>query len=309
MKSWFGWVGIGVGIAVAAGAVGVVKLRNQRPIVIVNGEKITRARFLNELERNYGGAVLRQMLQEKLVLQQARKKGVMPTPQEVQAEIAEMREEEPDLDRQLRIRGKAVDDLSHDVEGRLAVAHLIASEVKLPDSEIQKLWATYQKRFNKPDGRKVEIVVAKTKEIGAKARRLLADGIPAEFASQNPGMALPGGRSQMILYRGQGPKEIEQPAFALRPGQVSEVVRLGNAFAVIKVTEVIPARQKRFEDVKQRLMIAAKLRKGKSEPELLQSLQQAAQIQFKSDRYKGLADASLASADPRGARVAQGVTK
>ena len=66
MKISFGWVGIGVGIAIAAGAVGAVKLRNQRPIVVINGEKITRARFLNELERNYGGAVLRQMLQEKL---------------------------------------------------------------------------------------------------------------------------------------------------------------------------------------------------------------------------------------------------
>jgi foldase protein PrsA len=305
MKSWFGWIGIGAGIVVAVGAVGAIKLRNQRPIVVVNGEKITRARFLNELERNYGGAVLRQLLQEKLVLQQARKKGVLPTPQEIQAEIAEMRQEEPDLDRQLRIRGKEVGDLSHDVEGRLAVARLIASEVNVPDSEIQKLWATYQKRFNKPEGRKVEIVIAKTSAIGDKARRLMADGIPAEFASQNPGMALPGGRSQMILYRGQGPAPIEQPAFALRPGQVSDVIRLGNAFAVIKVTEVIAPRQKRFEDVKPRLLIAAKLRKGKSEPELLQSLQKAAKIEFKSDRYKGLADATLTAADPRATRVAR----
>jgi foldase protein PrsA len=305
MKISFGWIGIGVGLAVAVGAVGAVKLRNQRAIVVINGEKITRARFLNELERNYGGTVLRQMLQERLVLQQAKKKGVMPTSAEVQKEIADMREEEPDLDRQLRIHGKAVEDLARDVEGRLAVARLIASDVNVPDSEIQKLWASYQQKFNRPEGRKVEMVLTKTSEIGEKARNLMVAGTPAEFASQSPGMALPGGRSQMILYRGQVPGALEGPIFALRPGQVSSVLRLGNAFAVVKVVETVPPRQKKFEDVKQRLLIAAKLRKGKSEPELLQALQKAAKIEFKSDRYKGLADASLTAVDPRGARLAK----
>src|SRR5437763_3380270 len=106
MKAWFGWIGLGVGVAIACASVGAVKLRNERPIVVINGEKISRTRFLAELEASQGANVLRHMIQEKLVMQQATKKGLLPTPAQVQTEIANLREAEPDVDRQLRLSGK-----------------------------------------------------------------------------------------------------------------------------------------------------------------------------------------------------------
>src|SRR5262249_31214256 len=106
MKSWFGWVGIGTGIAIAGASVAVVKLRLDRPIAVVNGEKISRGLFVAEMEKSDGASVLRRMIQEKLVMQQAQKKGLMPTTQQINAEIEDMRQADPDLDRQLRLRGK-----------------------------------------------------------------------------------------------------------------------------------------------------------------------------------------------------------
>src|SRR6266849_3323267 len=134
MKAWFGWVGIGTGLVIAGASMGAVKLRNERPIVVINGEQISRSRFLAELEAQQGANVLRRMMQEKLVLQQAAKKGLMPTPAQIQAEIAEMRQADPDLERQLRLSGKTTADLEHDSQGRLAAAHLIAADVKLSDA-------------------------------------------------------------------------------------------------------------------------------------------------------------------------------
>jgi hypothetical protein len=72
------------------------------------------------------------------------------------------------------------------------------------------------------------------------------------------------------------------------------------------VLETVPARQRSFEEVKEKLVVAAKLRKGKSQPELLQALQKSAKLEIKSDRYKGLEDTALPAADPRaGKQVAQ----
>jgi hypothetical protein len=305
MKLPFGWIGLGLGCAIAGAAVGAVKLRNERPIVVINGEKITRGLFMAELERTHGAEILRRMMREKLVTQEAKKKGLTPTHEQVQAEINEMRQAEPDLDRQLRINGKSMEDLVSDVHGRLALAHLIASDVKLTDTEVKALWTKHQKRFNRPEGRKVAMVMTRTAEIGDKARRLLLDGIPSEFAAQNPGMALPRGRSQLVVYRGQLPATFERQVFDLKTGAVSSVLPLGNAFAVVKVVESVPAQKKSFDEVKDRLVLSAKLQRGKKEPELLQALQKAAKIEFKSDRYKGLADASLAVPDPRATRVAR----
>jgi foldase protein PrsA len=305
MKSWFGWIGIGTGIIVAGASVAAFKLRTERPIVVINGEKISRGQFLAELEKSDGATVLRRMIQEQLVLQQAKKKGLMPTSQQINAEIDTMREGDPDLDRQLRLRGKTMEELKHDLRGRLAAANLIASEVKVPDSVAKTLWLSHQKQFNRPEGRKVEMVIARSNDIGEKARRLMADGIPAEFASQNTGMALPGGRSQILLYKGQLPASLENTVFSLKTGTVSQVLPLGSAFAVVKVVEEIPARQKKFDEVKDRLLLTAKLQKGKSQPELVQALQKQAKIEFKSERYAGLKDTALAAPDPRATRVAR----
>ena len=67
-----------------------------------------------------------------------------------------------DVDRQLRLSGKTPEDLENDIRGRLAAANLIAADVKLPDSEIKKLWASHQKQFNRPEARKVAMILAKS---------------------------------------------------------------------------------------------------------------------------------------------------
>lgn len=305
MKAWFGWVGIGMGLVIAGASVGVVKLRSERPIVVINGEQISRSRFLAELESTQGVGVLRRMIQEKLVMQAAEKKGLLPTPAQVQAEIARLRQAEPDLDRQLRLSGKTQEDLETDVRRRFAVANLMAAGVKLPDADVKKLWAAHEKQFDRPEGRKIAMILAKTADIGDKARRSMAAGAAADFVAQNPGMALPGGQSQIVLYRRQLPPALEKQVLAMKTGEVSPVLPMGKYFTVIKVLDQIPAQQKSFDEVKDRLALALKLQKGKTEPELIQSLQKEAKIEFKSDRYKGLADVALAAPLPGSVRVAR----
>ncbi len=305
MKSSFGWIGIGLGLAIAGTAIGAVKLRNERPVVVVNGEKISRSRFQTELEKEQGAGVLRRLIQEKLVLQAAQKKGVLPTPAQVQTELTQMRETEPDLDRQLRLRGKNIEELQGDLRGRLAMANLIAADVKMPDAEVKKLWSAYQKKINRPEGRKIAMVVTKSVDVGAKARGLMTAGTPAEFAAQNAGMALPGGRSQLSVYRGQLPPTLEKAVFDLKPGTVSSVLPMGQAFVVVKALEIIPAQKKSFDEAKDRLMLAAKVSKGKDQMELLQELQKSAKINFESHRYDNILDKALSTPETGNKRVAQ----
>ena len=149
------------------------------------------------------------------------------------------------------------------------------------------------------------MIVTKTADIGDKARRSLSAGATADFISQDPGMALPGGQSQIVVYRGQLPRTVEKTVFAMKTGEVSPVLPIGRYFTVIKVLDQIPPQHQSFDEVKDRLALALKVRKGKTEPELIQTLQKEAKIEFKSDRYKGLADVALAAPVPSSVRVAR----
>src|SRR5262249_33965241 len=155
----------------------------------------------------------RRMIQEKLILQQAAKKGMLPTPAQIQAEVTDLRQSDPDLDRQLRLSGKTEADLEHDIQGRLAADPPVAAHRKPSDQELKQLWASHQKQFDRPEARKISMILAKTNEIADRARRSMEAGADAEFAAQNAGMALPGGRSQIIAYRGQLPPRLEKQVF------------------------------------------------------------------------------------------------
>src|SRR5262249_38260768 len=63
-------------------------------------------------------------------------------------------------------------------------------------------------------------------------------------------------RSRVITINRRGtpgPAELEQAAFALKPGEVSRVIEATSGFFVLKCLRRIPADKKRFEDVRESL--------------------------------------------------------
>jgi peptidyl-prolyl cis-trans isomerase C len=98
----------------------------------------------------------------------------------------------------------------------------------------------------------------------------------ARQASQDPGSARNGGDLGAFGRRQMVPP-FEQAAFALKPGEVSDIVETPFGFHIIKVTERIPARKLAFAEVKDRLKL-----------EMVQQKRQEAQQSFvNSLRAKG----------------------
>ena len=110
---------------------------------------------------------------------------------------------------------------------------------------------------------------AEAKAAKAKADELLAQvkKAPADFAkiakqnSQDPGSAEKGGDLDWF-GRGAMVKAFEDTAFALKDGQVSDVVRSDFGFHVIRLTGVRAERTKPFEEVKADLLAELKREAG-----------------------------------------------
>jgi len=154
------------------------------------------------------------------------------------------------------------------LEYLLLDVNTLASGVTVTDDELHRLYESDQSRFGEPEHRKVRHILlpvpadaddakakAVLKEIQAVRQRILGGESFEEVAkevSKDPGSASKGG-SLGELEKGMMDPAFDQVAFTLAAGELSEPVRSRFGYHLIEVDEIIPARVKSFEEVKDSL--------------------------------------------------------
>jgi peptidyl-prolyl cis-trans isomerase D len=162
------------------------------------------------------------------------------------------------------------------------------------DADLLKLYNQNKEPFRTQDRVKVRHILltttGKSKDeevaIKAKAENLLKQlRAGADFAklakenSQDPGSAAKGGELDWVTH-GQTVPEFDKAAFALKPGEISDLVKTQYGYHIIQVEEKQSARLKPFEEVKPEML--ASYKKGKASQEL-QALADKAEAALKKD--------------------------
>lgn len=157
-------------------------------------------------------------------------------------------------------------------------ANAVAGSVDVSDAEVDTYYKANQTRYTAPEERRAShILVAINKDAKAadkaaakaKAEAILADvkKAPTTFAqvakakSEDPGSAEQGG-DLGIIEKGSLVPSVEASIFALKQGEVSNVVESDFGYHIITVTSVKPAAVKPLDEVKGD--IAAELKKQKA---------------------------------------------
>ncbi len=142
----------------------------------------------------------------------------------------------------------------------------VAGQITVPDAELRTYYDQNQSRFGAPEQRRASHILFTVGDNGSAkdkdSARKLADEVlakvkanPADFAklakqySKDPGSAANGG-DLGFFGRNMMVKPFEDAAFALKTGEISNVVESDFGFHIIRLTEVKPAQVKPFEEVK-----------------------------------------------------------
>jgi peptidyl-prolyl cis-trans isomerase D len=142
----------------------------------------------------------------------------------------------------------------------------IGDQVSVSDADVSAYYAANQQRFTAAEARRVShILIAVNKDASAadkaaakvKAEAVLAQvrTAPADFAkiakaqSQDPASAELGGDLDMI-EKGALPKPMEDAAYSLKQGQISDLVVSDFGFHIMTVTELKAASVKPLAEVK-----------------------------------------------------------
>jgi peptidyl-prolyl cis-trans isomerase D len=142
----------------------------------------------------------------------------------------------------------------------------LAEQISVGDDDIKAWYQSHGDRYKQPEERRAShVLIAVSKDAPAdqiKAAEAKAADVasqaqtaPGDFAklakqySQDPGSAQKGGDLDWFA-RGAMVKPFEEAAFALKDGQVSNVVRSDFGFHVIKLTGIRPERGRLLDEVK-----------------------------------------------------------
>jgi parvulin-like peptidyl-prolyl isomerase len=228
-------------------------------MAIVNGQDISRKDLADECVRRHGEAVLESMVNKKLITSHCANRGVAVTNEEIAAEIDRMAKRfqlgrEQWLELLQKERGVTPQEYARDIVWpTIALRKLADKQLQVTPEEITN---AYEREFGESVRCRL-IAVSDAK----KAARLVADLAtnPGNFArvaienSEDVGSASVGGMVQPIR-RHMGDPAIEQVAFAMQPGQISQAIPVGTQFVILKCDERIPARPVPREQVEQRLV-------------------------------------------------------
>ncbi len=239
------------------------------PIAIVNGRPIPRQQMLELLIRTHGMTVLGQLIALELVRQTAESEGISITPADIQDEYNRALMQisspvpastQPSLGKEAREamlaqillrRGLTREEFNLAMERRAYLRKIAEKRLKIDQDMLR---AQYEMMYDE----RVQIrhiQLSSWRDV-SKVQRLLQGGMDfaevAKVHSTNAATAQRGGElPPFSRSQDDVPPLLREAAFKLKEGQVSNPIRLGTDYHIIKVIKRFPKSKVQFEHVKE----------------------------------------------------------
>jgi parvulin-like peptidyl-prolyl isomerase len=217
--------------------------------------------------------ILEQMIDEKILIHEAKKRKAGVNKKEIQDGIGEIRKRfgtEEEYNQELARQGLSEEEFKEQVKEQLMVIKLIDQEVKAKvvpptDSEIEDFYKQNESEMVEPEQVRARHILIKVdentdrKKALNKIRGILkevkkGDTSFAELAKKySEGPTAPRGGDLGFFIRGQMVRKFEEAAFALKVGEISDVVETEYGYHIIQCIEKKASEKKSLEEIREYL--------------------------------------------------------
>lgn len=248
--------------------------RGDKPAVIVNGVVIRREEFETELHRVRGetgdailrdevlsalkASVLNQLIERRLVLDQAMAYGISVSEGTVDAEIRRLQADYPEKGFERAMKANYVDlsEWRRRLKEKLIIERTVeaalVNEVQVTEDEVLRYYRNHGGEFSQPERVRARHIVVRTRDEAEVLRARILAGERFEDLARAHSLSpeKEQGGDLGVFAKGEMPPEFNQ-AFSLAVGQVSPVIESPYGFHLLVVTEKLPARIPTFEEVRE----------------------------------------------------------
>lgn len=279
-RAWSGGQG-----AVAEPPVPATAPAAPKPMALVNGAEISGEDLSNECLARHGVAVLEAIVNRKIIEQACQAAGITITKQHVDAEIDALAKRfSVPRDKWLELiekeRGISPKQYADDILWPMLALRALAQGACEPtEAEVRE---AFEKQFG--PAVKARVIASRTRD-EAESLRARALAAPDEFGglarqhSVDVGSASANGWVQPIRLH-SGDPTFDRAAFALEPGQISEVVQVADQFIVIKCEGRMPAADVSIDAARPRLAEEIRERKSREAAnDVFRSIQEKSRVE------------------------------
>jgi foldase protein PrsA len=238
-------------------------------VAVVNGRDLTRDQLAAVAVAVYGRPILETLISQEVVCQEAERRGISVTEEEVEqftrrrvqeqldamarrmgakdaADLTAQAGRSPQTLEDLRVKSEAA--LRPFVKPELLAARMMAQEIEVTEEDVR---GEFDQRYG-PKVKVLQIVLGTKAEaegaieklrMGADFRQL-AQEVSKDLVTRRQGGEMP------LLPVSSA---LGAPASRLKPGEISDVIQTPDGFHVLKLVDLIPAENASFDEVKDAL--------------------------------------------------------
>ncbi|MCK4647999.1 peptidyl-prolyl cis-trans isomerase [bacterium] len=262
----------------------VVARVNDEIITLTELEKTYRelkSAFLGEARLPSRGELLERMIENRLLLQEAKREGIKVSQGEVQENIERVKStflSEKAFKMALEREGIKIEDLEKRYREELVIKKLIDKEVKpeieVSKKEIRNYYEKNKKRFREEERVKIRHILFEDYSQAEKALKRIKSGTNFEEVAKGGYLG--------SFKRGQLDRKIEEVAFNLKEGEISSIVKTESGYHIVKLEKKEEARLKKLSEVKEVIRnILSSQKMEKKIKEYLKKLKAKQEIEIK----------------------------
>lgn len=251
----------------------------------VNGERITVEEFDREMKellfdqlregkpealKELRKICLEQMMDRKLLAQEARRIGIKISPEELNRTLSEIKKDYPGegLGEKLSLKGIPLEEWKRGLEEKLLaekmIRHAHRFHGKIEEEEARNYYESHRSLFQIPRKVRVRQIVVSDGEEALQILKQLKKGESFEKLAMSKSIGPEKVRGGDLGYFTEGEKPVEfNRAFSMKVGEISEVVKSPYGYHIFKLEDRIEAQEISFEEAKS--VIYKELEKKKGE--------------------------------------------
>ena len=227
-------------------------------IAVVNNAAITQKElddFLTFMRLQLSGEqdLLNKLIEDKLILQEARRSNVTIEDSLIKARMMQIKKryrDDEEFQRSLAAQGLTEADIEEKIRDQAAMYRVIEQEVKstvsVSPSEVTDFYSANIDEFRFPQERSLEYLKVKDENVAREIDGRVKKGQDLALVAKELGLTL---NSLSVSSKEELKPKLKEVVLKLNKGETSEPILIEDYYYILKLLEIIPARQQNLSEV------------------------------------------------------------